>query len=144
VLTRVTFHAVHDRGEFLGLAPTGEEWAITSMFVHRIAGGKIVEEWTEVSIDPRFTVPLPHVISNSSGPSGRSVSIAQPSPTLMANEGLNSSVQYSPRRRAFSISGRGEAYWFALVLGGTSGNLRLQVRRFRLIRTTQIVCSALL
>jgi serine phosphatase RsbU (regulator of sigma subunit) len=27
----------------LGLAPTGEEWAITAMVVHRIAGGKIVE-----------------------------------------------------------------------------------------------------
>jgi serine phosphatase RsbU (regulator of sigma subunit) len=34
------------------LAPSGEEWAITAMYVHRIAGGKIVEEWTEGSIDP--------------------------------------------------------------------------------------------
>ena len=52
VLTRATFHGVHDRGEFLGLAPTGEEWDITAMLVHRIAGGKIVEEWSESTIDP--------------------------------------------------------------------------------------------
>jgi predicted ester cyclase len=52
VLTRGTFHGIHDRGEFLGLPPTGEEWAITAMYVHRIAEGKIVEEWSEGSIDP--------------------------------------------------------------------------------------------
>jgi serine phosphatase RsbU (regulator of sigma subunit) len=52
VLTRVTIRGIHDRGEFLGLAPTGEEWAITSMSVNRIVGGKIVEEWSEGSIDP--------------------------------------------------------------------------------------------
>ena len=52
VLTRVTVRGIHDRGEFLGLAPTGEEWAITSMTVNRIVGGKIVEEWSEGSIDP--------------------------------------------------------------------------------------------
>jgi serine phosphatase RsbU (regulator of sigma subunit) len=34
------------------LAPTGEEWAITVMLVHRIEGGKIIEEWSESTIDP--------------------------------------------------------------------------------------------
>jgi ketosteroid isomerase-like protein len=52
VLSRVTCHMIHDRAEYLGLAPTGEEWTLTAMYVHRIAGGKIVEEWTEGSIDP--------------------------------------------------------------------------------------------
>jgi predicted ester cyclase len=52
VLTRGTWRGVHDRGEFLGLAPTGEEWAITVMLVHRIEGGKIIEEWSESTIDP--------------------------------------------------------------------------------------------
>jgi predicted ester cyclase len=52
VLTRATFRGVHDQGEFLGLAPTGEEWAFTAMLVHRIAGGKIIEEWSESTIDP--------------------------------------------------------------------------------------------
>src|SRR5919107_5987177 len=52
VLTRVTYRATHDPGELLGIAPTGEEWALTAMYVHRIEGGKIAEEWTEASIDP--------------------------------------------------------------------------------------------
>ncbi len=52
VLTRTTLRAVHDRGELLGIAPTGEEWIITAMLVHRIAGGKIIEEWSESTIDP--------------------------------------------------------------------------------------------
>jgi predicted ester cyclase len=52
VLTRATLRGIHDQGEFLGMAPTGKEWAITSMSVHRVAGGKIVEEWSEGSIDP--------------------------------------------------------------------------------------------
>jgi predicted ester cyclase len=52
VLTRVAFRGVHDRGELLGLAPTGEEWTITAMLFHRVAGGKIIEEWSESAIDP--------------------------------------------------------------------------------------------
>ena len=52
VFTRVTHHAIHDRGEVQGLAPTGEEWILTAMYVHRIAGGKIIEEWSEASVDP--------------------------------------------------------------------------------------------
>jgi serine phosphatase RsbU (regulator of sigma subunit)/ketosteroid isomerase-like protein len=52
VLTRATFRGVHDRGEFLGMAPTGEDWHFTTMYVHRIAGGKIVEEWTEGDLGP--------------------------------------------------------------------------------------------
>ena len=52
VLTRVAFRGVHDRGEFLGMGPTGEEWTITAMLVHCVAGGKIIEEWSESSIDP--------------------------------------------------------------------------------------------
>ena len=34
------------------MAPTGEEWNLTAMYVHRIAGGKIIEEWSEASVDP--------------------------------------------------------------------------------------------
>jgi predicted ester cyclase len=52
VLTRATFRGVHDQGEFLGMAPTGDDWTFKAMYVHRIAGGKIVEEWTEGDIDP--------------------------------------------------------------------------------------------
>jgi serine phosphatase RsbU (regulator of sigma subunit)/predicted ester cyclase len=52
VLTRATFRGVHDQGEFLGMPPTGEEWTFRAMYVHRIVGGKIVEEWTEGDIGP--------------------------------------------------------------------------------------------
>jgi predicted ester cyclase len=52
VLTRATFRGVHDQGEFLRIAPTGEDWTFTTMYVHRIAGGKIVEEWTEGDLGP--------------------------------------------------------------------------------------------
>ena len=52
VLTRVTHRVIHDQGEFLGMAPTGEDWTFTTMYVHRIAGGKIVEEWTEGDLGP--------------------------------------------------------------------------------------------
>ena len=52
VFTRVTVHAIQDRGEFLGLAPAGEEWTFGAMYVHRIAGCKIVDEWSEGDIGP--------------------------------------------------------------------------------------------
>src|SRR5919202_1149660 len=47
VITRLTMRRIHDRGEFLGLAPTGMEIKTTGIVIHRISGGKIVEEWSE-------------------------------------------------------------------------------------------------
>ena len=47
VVTKVTVRSIHDRGEFLGAAPTGKEVIFTSIFIHRISGGRIVEEWSE-------------------------------------------------------------------------------------------------
>jgi serine phosphatase RsbU (regulator of sigma subunit) len=47
VITRLTMKRIHDRGEFLGLAPTGMELTTTAIVIHRIAEGKIVEEWSE-------------------------------------------------------------------------------------------------
>ena len=47
VITRCTISAVHDRGEVLGLTPTGREIETTYISIHRIVGGKIAEEWTE-------------------------------------------------------------------------------------------------
>src|SRR5215216_1077491 len=45
VLTRSVVHATHDRGELMGVAPTGRELAFMPIFIHRIEGGKIAEEW---------------------------------------------------------------------------------------------------
>src|SRR5215204_2710342 len=47
MVTRIRTRGNHDRGEFMGLAPTGQEAEVTITFVHRIAGGKIAEEWSE-------------------------------------------------------------------------------------------------
>ena len=45
--TRFTWRHIHDRGEFLGLAPTGMEIKTTAIVINRVSGGKIVEEWSE-------------------------------------------------------------------------------------------------
>src|SRR5215204_4479926 len=47
VITRLTYSRLHDRGEFLGVAPTGVEIKTNAIVIHRIVGGKIVEEWSE-------------------------------------------------------------------------------------------------
>jgi predicted ester cyclase len=46
VASRVTGRSIH-RGTFLGVAPTGEETTYTAIHIHRIADGKIAEEWGE-------------------------------------------------------------------------------------------------
>jgi len=45
VVTRSVVHATQDRGELMGVAPSGREMAFMPIFIHRIEGGKIAEEW---------------------------------------------------------------------------------------------------
>jgi serine phosphatase RsbU (regulator of sigma subunit)/predicted ester cyclase len=45
VVTRFIVHATHDRGELMGLAPTGRELVFMPFDIHRIEGGRIAEEW---------------------------------------------------------------------------------------------------
>jgi serine phosphatase RsbU (regulator of sigma subunit)/predicted ester cyclase len=45
VVTRFTVHATHDRGELMGLVPTGRELVFMPFDIHRIEGGRIAEEW---------------------------------------------------------------------------------------------------
>ena len=52
VITRHTTHRIHDRGASLGIEPTGREWTFTHIDIHRIVGGKIVEEWSAKSASP--------------------------------------------------------------------------------------------
>ena len=46
VVTRFTSRGTH-KGELMGIAPTGEQVTVTGISIFRIAGGKIVEDWTE-------------------------------------------------------------------------------------------------
>lgn len=34
-----------ENGEFEGLPPTGKRAVVQGIFIHRLAGGKIVEDW---------------------------------------------------------------------------------------------------
>jgi predicted ester cyclase len=45
VVTRLSVRATHDRGELMGVAPTGKEMTNRAIVIHRIVEGKIAEEW---------------------------------------------------------------------------------------------------
>jgi serine phosphatase RsbU (regulator of sigma subunit)/ketosteroid isomerase-like protein len=45
VVTRFIVHFTHDRGEIMGVAPSGRELTNRAIVIHRIAEGKIAEEW---------------------------------------------------------------------------------------------------
>jgi len=46
VITRHTTRRIHDRGAALGMRPTGREWKHTHIDIHRIVGGKVLEQWS--------------------------------------------------------------------------------------------------
>src|SRR5919112_628259 len=52
VITRHTTHRIHDRGASVGIEPTGREWNFTHIDIHRIVGGKVLEEWSAKSASP--------------------------------------------------------------------------------------------
>jgi predicted ester cyclase len=56
VITRLTMHAIHDRGSVFGVGPTGREWVFTNIFINRVCEGKIVEEWSADTITPFLEV----------------------------------------------------------------------------------------
>jgi predicted ester cyclase len=45
VVTRFIVHSAHDRGEIMGLAPTGRQMTNRVILIHRICESKIAEEW---------------------------------------------------------------------------------------------------
>ena len=49
VVTTFAASAIHDRGEWMGLVPTGKEFNALLILIHRIVGGKITDEWTQGS-----------------------------------------------------------------------------------------------
>lgn len=46
VVTRCRWRGTHDRGKALGMPPTRKKVEVTAIFIHRIAGGKVKEEWS--------------------------------------------------------------------------------------------------
>ena len=49
VVTTFAVSATHDRGEWMGLVPTGKEFKALHILIHRIVGGEIAEEWSQGS-----------------------------------------------------------------------------------------------
>src|SRR5829696_7229655 len=49
VVNTFAVSATHDRGEWMGLVPTGKEFKALLVLIHRIVGGKIAEEWSQGS-----------------------------------------------------------------------------------------------
>jgi len=49
VVVRGTYSAIHGRGEWLGMAPTGNRLKETVIDIYRVEEGKIVEVWSEDS-----------------------------------------------------------------------------------------------
>ena len=45
VVTRFIVHLTHDRGELMGVAPSGRELTNRAIVIHRFVEGKIAEEW---------------------------------------------------------------------------------------------------
>src|SRR5918999_4671887 len=45
VVTRFVVRSLHDRGELMGVAPTGRDLTNRAIIIHRIVEGKIAEEW---------------------------------------------------------------------------------------------------
>jgi serine phosphatase RsbU (regulator of sigma subunit) len=48
-VTTFAVSATHDRGEWMGLVPTGKEFKALLILIHRIVGGKITDEWSQGS-----------------------------------------------------------------------------------------------
>jgi len=49
VVTTFAASATHDRGEWMGLMPTGKQFEAQLVLIHRIVGGKITDEWSQGS-----------------------------------------------------------------------------------------------
>jgi SnoaL-like polyketide cyclase len=45
VVTRFVVHSPHDRGELMGVSPTGRVLTDRGIVIHRIVEGKVAEEW---------------------------------------------------------------------------------------------------
>src|SRR5919107_758216 len=49
VVTTFAVSAIHNRGEWMGLVPTGKEFKALLVLIHRIVEGKLADEWSQGS-----------------------------------------------------------------------------------------------
>src|SRR5215216_6031430 len=54
VVSRLIVHAIHDRRELMGVAPSGREVAYKGIAIHRISEGRITEEWALGTTGPKL------------------------------------------------------------------------------------------
>jgi len=50
VITRLTYSRLHDRGEFLGVAPSGMEIKTSAIVIHRIVGARLSRSGARVRV----------------------------------------------------------------------------------------------
>jgi predicted ester cyclase len=120
VVSRYFVHATHDRGELMGVAPTGREMTMLVIVIHHISGGKIAEEWTTLDVRPVME-PLVRVIRErervaqelSLARSIQQASLPKEVPTL---EGWQISPYYQPAREV-----GGDFYDFFELVDGRLG-----------------------
>jgi serine phosphatase RsbU (regulator of sigma subunit)/predicted ester cyclase len=55
VVSHLKARGTHDRGQSIGFAPSGKVYEDTAIVIHRVVGGKIVEEWSESSAIAELT-----------------------------------------------------------------------------------------
>jgi predicted ester cyclase len=48
VVVRWTWRATHNKGEYMGIAPTGKQVTLAGITISRVVDGKTVEEWGEM------------------------------------------------------------------------------------------------
>jgi predicted ester cyclase len=115
VVTRYTVHATHDRKELLGVAPTGREMASMAIYIHRISGGKITEEWSLGTVGLKLMEQRRERIEQELlvARSIQQASLPKEVPTL---EGWQISPYYQPAREV-----GGDFYDFFDLEGGRVG-----------------------
>ncbi len=121
VVTRFIVRGTHDRGELMGVAPTGRELTWMAIFIHRISEGKIAEEWggsmglSELLRRQRLAQEIRERVEQELRVARRiqQASLPKEVPTL---EGWQISPLYRPAREV-----GGDFYDFHLLSGGRLG-----------------------
>src|SRR5215204_5195852 len=128
VVTRLVVHSPHDRGELMGVAPTGRVLTNRAIVIHRIVEGKIAEEWGMGTIGSTLRKQrLEQEISERERVeqelrAARSIQQASLPKEVPQPKGWQVSPYYQPAREVGDATGKGMPA--ALVAEATSNMLR--------------------